>query len=176
MSKTHRGKIGRLPAGIREELNRRMDDGEKGAALMAWLNSLPEVRAVMAEKFDGEPIIKQNLSQWRKRGFQEWVRWREAKAMMAGEPGMVPGAEASSEPLMDQMTKWASVYYLMTVRDLNRAKEEGAPDAEGKLKMLRTFCRDAIALQRGEYHSGKLKLEQDRFTWRNLKSEAAKSE
>ena len=35
------GKIARLPDDIREQLNRRLNDGEKGKKLVMWLNSLP---------------------------------------------------------------------------------------------------------------------------------------
>jgi hypothetical protein len=160
MNHTPKGKIGRLPKGIRDEVNRRMENGEKGRALAAWLNSLPEVQTVLAAEFGGRPIREQNLSDWRKYGYRDWLGWREAQAMMAAKPGEVP--RAGSEPLMDQMANWGSVYYLMTVRELNREKAKGAAGAQRKLKMLREFCRDTVALQRGEYYSGRLKLEQVR--------------
>jgi hypothetical protein len=137
-----------------------MERGDSGPALAAWLNGLPEAQAVLATQFKSQPINQVNLSQWRKRGYQDWLRWREAQAMMTAKPGAVP--TAGSEPLMDQMANWASVYYLMTVRELNREKAKGAAGAQRKLKMLREFCRDVVGLQRGEYYSGRLKLEQVR--------------
>jgi hypothetical protein len=58
---TYRGKIGRLPKTVREELNRRLDNGEAGRRLIAWLNSLPGA--------DPErPIIASNLSRWKSGG------------------------------------------------------------------------------------------------------------
>jgi len=48
MNAAPKGKIGRLPKAIQEQVNRRLDNGEKGWPLVAWLNSLPEVSAVMA--------------------------------------------------------------------------------------------------------------------------------
>jgi hypothetical protein len=166
MKRIHTGKIGRLPKAVQDEVNRRMENGERGAALAAWLNGLPEVQAVLAAQFNGQPVNEVNLSQWRKRGYQNWLRWREARAMMAEatEPGAVPVAGA--EQLMDQMANWASVYYLMTVRELNQETTEGAAGARSKLKMLRAFCRDAVALQRGESRSGRLKLERERLELR----------
>jgi hypothetical protein len=70
------GKIARLPHSIREELNRRLLDGEAGAPLVAWLNGLPDWHLVQRE-FNFEPITPQNLSEWRKSGYAEWVRRRE---------------------------------------------------------------------------------------------------
>lgn len=70
------GKIARLPHSIRETLNRRLLDGEPGAPLVAWLNGLPDTRRVLAE-CGFEPITEQNLSDWRKSGYAEWVARRE---------------------------------------------------------------------------------------------------
>src|SRR5713101_7111978 len=43
---SHKGKIARLPLAIREQLNRRLQDGEIGRDLVVWLNSAPAVQAV----------------------------------------------------------------------------------------------------------------------------------
>jgi hypothetical protein len=69
---TRRGKIARLPKNIRDQVNQRLDDGEQGARLVAWLNSLPEAQAILARDFDGKAIREQNLSEWRKGGYREW--------------------------------------------------------------------------------------------------------
>jgi hypothetical protein len=44
MNPRPKGKIGRLPKALREEVNRRLDDNEKGRSIIVWLNSLPQVR------------------------------------------------------------------------------------------------------------------------------------
>ena len=69
---TRRGKIARLPKNIRDQVNQRLDDGERGAPIVAWLNSLPEVQAILARDFDGKAITEQNLSEWRKGGYRDW--------------------------------------------------------------------------------------------------------
>jgi hypothetical protein len=69
---TRTGKIARLPRIIRDQLNQRLDDGEQGAPLVAWLNSLPEVQAVLTRDFEGKAIRQQNLSEWRKGGYRDW--------------------------------------------------------------------------------------------------------
>jgi hypothetical protein len=155
MNLTHRGKIGRLPAGVQEELNRRMANGERGGRLAVWLNSLPEVQAVVAAEFAGKPVREQNLSQWRQHGYKKWLWRQEAQAMVA-ETGawQAPGAP----PLTDQMATWASVHYLTAVRKLTEMKNAGKPD----VKVLREFCRDVVALRRGEQGGARLKLQQER--------------
>lgn len=66
------GKIARLPEPIRAELNQRLRNGEMGPQILPWLNSVPEVQAVLAEFFQSQPINPQNLSDWRQGGFADW--------------------------------------------------------------------------------------------------------
>src|SRR5271165_6271372 len=66
------GKIARLPRHLRHELNERLERAEPGPQLLDWLNALPEVRQVVQSNFAGVPISKQNLSEWRQGGFEEW--------------------------------------------------------------------------------------------------------
>src|SRR6266478_7268464 len=66
------GKIGRLPLDIREQLNRRLQDGEIGRDLVVWLNSVPEVQAVLKAEFGDRPVNEPNLSDWRTGGYEDW--------------------------------------------------------------------------------------------------------
>lgn len=75
---TRTGKIARLPRRLREELNHRLDDGEQGATLVAWLNAHEAVRRVLDRDFGGRPITEQNLSDWRQGGFIEWQKHQDA--------------------------------------------------------------------------------------------------
>lgn len=75
---TRTGKIARLPASIREEVCQRLFDGQSGPKLLAWLNAHPDVLRVLDEYFHEEPVSAQNLSEWRKGGYQAW-KARRAK-------------------------------------------------------------------------------------------------
>ena len=72
-----KGKIARLPAPIREEVCQRLFNGEPGSKILSWLHELPDVLRVLDEHFHEEPISPQNLSEWRKGGYQEWMDRRE---------------------------------------------------------------------------------------------------
>ena len=72
MAEARKGKIARLPRHIRNEVCQRMDDGQTGSEIAAWLNALGAVRAMLAKLFNGEPINEVNLSAWRTGGFAEW--------------------------------------------------------------------------------------------------------
>jgi len=70
---TRLSKIARLPATIREQLNRRLHDGKLSNNILPWVNSLPETKEVLAEIFNSKPITHQNLSEWRRAGYQDWI-------------------------------------------------------------------------------------------------------
>ncbi len=74
---SRKGKIARLPEDIRSELNLRLFNGQSGAKILPWLNELPETKAVLEEDFEGLRVTDQNLSEWRKGGYEEWLRRRE---------------------------------------------------------------------------------------------------
>jgi hypothetical protein len=74
LPQTSNGKIARLPARLREEVCRRLHDGETAPQLLAWLNGTPEAQEVCRKLFDGEPISPQNLSAWRMGGFLKWQK------------------------------------------------------------------------------------------------------
>jgi hypothetical protein len=67
MSHAAKGKVAHLPGDIREELNQRIYDGQTGPQLVKWLKTL---------KCDGDPaaINEANLSEWKKRKYQEWLQ------------------------------------------------------------------------------------------------------
>ena len=78
--KTRTGKIARLPKNIRDQLNHRLQNGQQGPEILAWLNALPTVHRVLRAHFAGQPILQQNLSQWRQGGYADWLRHQETQA------------------------------------------------------------------------------------------------
>ncbi|HTB83068.1 MAG TPA: hypothetical protein VK742_05385 [Candidatus Sulfotelmatobacter sp.] len=166
---TARGKIGRLPKAVQEELNRRLQNGERGKVLVAWLNGLEPVRDIIREQFGGQPIVEQNLSEWRKRGYQQWL-WREEAKEMAREM-----AEETAElqapgvlSLTDQMASWVTVRYLMAVRKLMEASQDQEPD----VKTLRNFLQDVVMVRRGDHSGARVKVEQARMNREQEKTDA----
>jgi hypothetical protein len=76
----HTGKIGRCPPHIRDEVNRRLLNGEPASKILPWLNSQEVVLRVLDEHFGEEPVTPQNLSEWRKGGYAAWLKRRERLA------------------------------------------------------------------------------------------------
>ena len=74
---TRTGKIARLPKEIREQLNRRLENGHTARTILPWLNALPETKQILTEQFESKPIRAQNLSEWKKGGYQDWLQQQE---------------------------------------------------------------------------------------------------
>src|SRR5690348_12700177 len=77
-SSTRNGKIAHLPHTIREQLNLRLQNKDQARTILPWLNSLPEVKKILADHFDSRPITKQNLSEWKHGGYRDWLIRQDA--------------------------------------------------------------------------------------------------
>jgi len=160
------GKINKLPPAIRDELNRRLDNGEGSATILNWLNELPEVQAVITSDFSGKPICRRNLSEWRQGGYQKWVRHREilelARELTAQIKELQP---LTDRPISDQFAVLLAARYLLAFRKMDESKMDDA----AHLKILREFCHDLVALRRGDHNAARLRLEQERHGFKKCK-------
>lgn len=80
---TRTGKIARLPNHIREQLNRRLQNGDSGPKILKWLNALPEVKAILADEFDNSPISPSNLTHWKQGGYRDWLVAQDAQDIVS---------------------------------------------------------------------------------------------
>lgn len=151
------GKISRLPHAIREELNRRLADAEPHHQLLAWINSLPEVKCILAQQFGGRPVSKQNLYEWTQYGFRTWKMRQDALEFAASnEPDTSGSAPAFN--LTDKLVQWLALRFAAIAHSLVPA--DAQPEAE--LRRLRSFAADIVALRRGDLYTRRIELEQRR--------------
>jgi hypothetical protein len=145
MNLTRNGKIARLPDGLREELNRRLLNGERGNKLVDWLNLQPEAQAVMAEEFGGSAIRPQNLSEWKQGGYGDWLRQQEALKMLKQLASADDEAfKAAHGPIAEKTAAWLAARYLVEAQKL-KAGEDAAD-----WNRLRELCHDVLALRRAD--------------------------
>jgi hypothetical protein len=158
--KTRNGKIARLPQAVREELNQRLQNGESGTSLCAWLHSLPEVQAVLRREFGGRPINAQNLTEWRYGGYAEWLAADEARAL-ARDLGheMLAEPEESRKVPTEMLALSLAGQYLIATRLL---REERDPKEEWRL--LREMTSDVAKLRNAELSRKRLELQQRLLT------------
>jgi len=98
-------------------------------------------------------VSKQNLSEWRKRGYREWLALQDA---MEAVSRAAAGAEALREQAGDlsgNLALWLAARYLVAADGME--KQEGGID----WKTLREFCRDLVALRQGDNAKARLLLE-----------------
>jgi len=158
---TRVGKIGHLPLEVREHLNRRLQAGETGRKLIAWLNALPEVRAVLAAEFGGRPINEPNFTAWRQGGYRQWLMEQEARAVAREfAQNSLGGLPEAGLQFSDAMAAWITAHFAVIARE-----DLAALEGEKRWHWLRTMSADVVALRRGDHRAQQLDLERD---WQEL--------
>lgn len=153
-----RGKINRLPASIRQQLNVRLRDGEMGPSVLPWLNALPETRALIQRDFGGAEVSPQNLSEWRAGGYAKWLKGQERVEQIARLSEMsLQLARASGGNLSEGAVAIAGgqiLEVLENVADLPFGVEKGdpSPNLSGLVEAL-------VALRTTELNTHKIAIE-----------------
>jgi len=148
------GKIARLPQFIREQLNQKLLDGIIGREILRWLNSLPEVTQVMAEHFAARPITHQNLSEWRRRGYQEWLEQKETQNLMFLLAEKFNGMEPA-----DCLRHIG----LLIVAELKAAVQQAhdLKDSDARWRRLQRICWEFARMQKIHAHGMSMQLQQE---------------
>ncbi len=156
---TRIGKIARLPHEVREQLNRRLQDGEPGAELVGWLNELPEVQTVLAEHFAGRPITEQNLSEWKTGGYGDWLAHQQALEAVGRIAGEVDELESAvkDRSVTELLAQWLAARCLAAARAWAQ-KDPTDPEA---MRQLRQLCQEAVRLGRLELQIWRMETEEN---------------
>jgi dTDP-4-amino-4,6-dideoxygalactose transaminase len=154
---TRNGKIARLPAAIREELNHRLLDGEEGKNLVEWLNGLPAVQAMLKAKFEGKPITEVNLSQWKNGGYAAWEAGERladnVKSILDGTTSL---QKVAQHGLTDRMTLIMAATMAVQMQRL-----ESMPEGSEKAKIWHELRMGLLSLRRSELYARRLDIERD---------------
>jgi hypothetical protein len=173
-------KISQLPKSIRDDFNRRIADGQPTADTLAWLNSLPDVQALIPTKFGGHPISQQNYSDWLKTGFRDWQTKQTARQFLDNfEPDDAALHESISGTLTQKLAYWIAIRYAAAAQTISAAANADADpdqDPQTELRQLREFCQDIVTLRRGDLSAGRLAVEQQRVALETAKVTDLKEE
>lgn len=158
----HTGKIDRLPAAIRLELNQRLQQGEPGTELVQWLNGLPEVQAVMAAQFHGQPISERNVSRWKQGGHLLWLEEQRALQAVAAlfEQSDTLRA-ASKDGLADHMALVLAAKMAMEIQQLGSIS-----DGEEKSRTWRQLLANLAVLRRGDLQGERVLVAREKRSFR----------
>jgi hypothetical protein len=157
---TRNGKIARLPRHIRDQLNRRLQDGEEGSTLLEWLNALPAVQEVLKQSFGGQPVSKQNLSEWRQGGYRDWERHEESCELVRRlteqtddldeEAGIIEVSHRLSSVLAVELARVTEVLLMETT------------DPHERWRRLREVLHELAQLRQEDRKTGWLIMERER--------------
>jgi hypothetical protein len=158
---TRTGKIARLPQKLRDQLNRRLQDGEKVGTLIEWLNALPEVQKVLQADFGGRPLNHQNLTEWKQGGFREWVTHEESCALVRSltrrsgdlhdETDEIEISDRLSNVLAAELARIAEVL-------LDQAK-----DPRERWDRLREVLQELVRLRKEDHKTTRLTMDRERW-------------
>jgi hypothetical protein len=159
-SMTRNGKIARLPLAIREQINRRLQNGDEGKQIAEWLNGLPEVTAVMAGEFDGPPINETNVSNWKQGGYRDWEAQQEAlEAVRQFGANAAEISQAAGGLLADQLAVCLTARIAVALQQ----PPSGGDNPAAQLQRLRQLCADLVALRKGDHNAQWLRLEREKL-------------
>jgi hypothetical protein len=145
------GKIARLPLHIRNELNKRLSDGDSGVKLVRWLNE--EVSFFLHNDSESRRlrITGQNLSEWRQGGYQDWLRHMEARqfiqdlAERAGELDQAADGKGISD-------RFGALLAVDLARLAQKFLEQEA-DPEKRWERLKEISKELSRLRRDEHRA-----------------------
>lgn len=153
------GKIACCPHQIREELNLRLFNGQRGPEVLPWLNDLPPVKEILAARFAGAPINDQNLTNWRKSGYRSWVAEQKKLSAMKNLGEYAVGmAVAAGENISRGAAAVASGKLIEFLDD----GEEATPEDVAKC------ANAAVRLLKGEQNNVRLQIARERLRQQEL--------
>ena len=154
------GKIARLPHDIREQLNRRIQDGQSGPDILAWVNDLPQCRQMLAQKFSGHPIDECNLYEWRYGGYEEWLYHEDRRDLLRARFEYIAKLDAVGDS--NQAAEQLSV---LVASELSRALNyiEGINEMDVRWDRLKEICKLLSRFRRENHNYQRVRLAEQRL-------------
>ena len=152
---TRTGKIARLPREIRQKLNEGLRAGETAKNLVDWLNDFPVVQTIVACEFEGVPIREQNISEWRKGGYQDWLQQENALevAVRLGETAK-RWQESGQVSMTEMLAFWLMSQFAVATQEIAQA------EGEKRWGLLNKMSANLVKLHRIEKEARKWRLAQ----------------
>ena len=163
------GKIARLPRHIREELIRRMENGDSGVQLVAWLNELEEVRQVLKEAFGGQEISEQNLSAWKAHGYVELQAKQDSLAL--ARELKADATELNAESAGELTNSLATVVAVGYASALYGWTGEFTDEMRARLRGLKGLSREIIRLRQADQMLEQTELQREWLALANHKKQ-----
>ena len=154
------GKIARLPHDIREQLNRRLMDGQSGPDILEWVNELPQCRQMLAQKFASHPIDQSNLYEWRHGGYEEWLYHEDRRDRLGAQFAHLAKLDAIGDG-HEVAERLGALVAAELARHLNFL--EGINDMNERWTRLREISRELTRFRRENCNHKRLRLAEQRL-------------
>jgi hypothetical protein len=151
---TRNGKIACLPADVQDSLNQRLQRGDAGPGLLAWLNSLPEVQHVSQTRFRGALVSQQNLSAWKLGGYQDWLASRR-KTDLASRFLLEAGKLGDPQDLSNGV----SALLALELAEVATLLMRDAPSIDERWKRLKSLLNQIHFLRRDDHEAARSRLQ-----------------
>ena len=165
-TRTRTGKIARLPHSIREQLNLRLQDNERGKSLLKWLNDLPEVQAILNQHFAGKAISPQNLTEWKQGGFNDWQMRQDALQLANNLNDENSLGDKAFAGFSEKLARWLILRFAAAAQNLTASE----PDPKAQWARLRELSADVARLRRGDLYARHLNIQRDSLALRETNS------
>jgi hypothetical protein len=132
----------------------------QAATILPWLNSHQEVQEVLSEHFEGRAISDHNLSEWKQRGYLQWLRHEQALECARGmlEEAEELENELEGFKLIDRVNELAAVALLQLLREA-QSQEDGPARKAAVLELVRELQR----LRRGDHEMRRVQIKEERW-------------
>jgi hypothetical protein len=149
--RTRTGKIGRLPAKIRETINTMIRNGKPPREIADWANGNVQARQILDRYFDGDPITENNVSRWKAGGYAGWESEQEdAQILLETFGGEQP---ATLEELLRMKSTLQALMLSRMAIELRRFAE--MPESCEKRRLWPQLVLAHAAIAKAEVYSAK---------------------
>lgn len=159
-STSRNGKIAHLPRRLRDRINQALYNRTTAKYLVTSLNQMPEVKAVLAQYFDGRPLIPHNIYEWKHGGYRDWLHRRQILEQQRELAADARDLAGTAEDMADSLFGMLTLDYAQLL--MNRDKE--TPEAfEKKRKALGDLAQDVVRLRRCHLNARRVEVQEARL-------------
>lgn len=154
---TRNGKIARLPKSIREDINHQLSNGVPGKHIVEWLNRDSKVLPILEAWFMDSPITEQNLSEWKKGGYQDWLRHQESLecAQTWKEQTNELNHVAGGLPISDQLSSTVA----LALGNLIRQKVTEGLETPEQIQSFAVLMKELAELRKDDHRAVRLSMD-----------------
>jgi hypothetical protein len=152
--------IARLPQPIREQINRRLQNGQAVNEIADWLNTSTEVKAVLEANFEAQEVDESDVASWQCGRYRVWAAQQDAL-----EAACQAGADAAelSQAAGGQLADHLALCLTARIAVALRQPPDGGNDPAGQLRWLSQLCADLVALRKGDHSAQWLRIEREKL-------------